>query len=151
MVSNGCQSLAAVTPLVGHGLTTEDSLRNCCVDAYMAVMCVQAEASTSALASREEQVGQLQEQLQQADCQVENLQQAQASLAADAAAKASKLAHLEGAVSCICCLLAVPTSMMPPMQIGVALNPPPQAPLATSTSMVPPMQFWGRTLTPPLS
>ena len=60
---------------------------------------MQAEASTRALASREEQVGQLQEQVQQADCQVANLQQAQASIAADAAAKASKLAHLEGACS----------------------------------------------------
>lgn len=45
-------------------------------------------------------MGQLQEQVQQADCQVANLQQAQASIAADAAAKASKLAHLEGAATC---------------------------------------------------
>ena len=57
---------------------------------------MQAEASTSALASRQEHVVQLQEQLQQADSQVAALQQSQASMAADAAAKASKLAHLEG-------------------------------------------------------
>lgn len=68
---------------------------------------MQAEASTSALASREEQVGQLQEQVQQADCQVADLQQAQASIAADAAAKASKLAHLEGAATCTCWLLCI--------------------------------------------
>lgn len=68
---------------------------------------MQAEASTSALASREEQVGQLQEQVQQADCQVADLQQAQARTAADAAAKASKLAHLEGAATCTCWLLCI--------------------------------------------
>lgn len=73
-------------------------------------MGVQAEASTSALASREEQVGQLQEQVQQADCQVAHLQQAQASIAADAAAKASKLAHLEGAATCTCRLLYIHVS-----------------------------------------
>lgn len=71
---------------------------------------MQAEASTSALAFREEQVGQLQEQVQQADCQVAHLQQAQSSIAADAAAKASKLAHLEGAAICDCWLVRTPLS-----------------------------------------
>lgn len=71
-----------------------------CIHGCHVCVCVQAEASTSMLASREEQVGQLQEQLQQADCQVETLQQAQAGLAADTAAKAAKLAHLEGDLSC---------------------------------------------------
>ena len=69
---------------------------------------MQAEASTSALASTEEQVGQLQEQVQQADSQVANLQQAQASLAADAATKASKLAHLEGAEPHVLAVLCSP-------------------------------------------
>ena len=53
---------------------------------------------------------QLQGQLQQADAQVASLQEAQASMAADAAAKAGKLAHLEGtsavpmsqSVECMC-------------------------------------------------
>ena len=71
------------------------------------VLGVQAVASTNALASREEEVGQLQQQVQQADCQVVNLQQAQASIAADASAKAVKLAHLEGAATHTCRLLSI--------------------------------------------
>ena len=60
------------------------------------MLLVQAEVSTSALASRQEHVVQLQEQLQQADSRVAALQQTQASMAANAAAKAARLAHLEG-------------------------------------------------------
>ena len=58
---------------------------------------LQAEAGSSALAVREEEAAQLQQQLQQAEGQVGALQEAQATMAAEAAAKAAKLAHLEGA------------------------------------------------------
>ena len=63
---------------------------------------MQAEASTSRLGAREEQVMQLGEQVQRADQQVASLQQAQASMAADAAAKAARLAHLEGNPAVLC-------------------------------------------------
>ena len=61
------------------------------------LLSLQAEAGSSALATREEEAAQLQQQLQQAEGHVVALQEAQATMAAEAAAKAAKLAHLEGA------------------------------------------------------
>jgi len=65
----------------------------------MTMSALQAEVCSSALASREEEAAQLRQQLQQAESQVVTLQEAQAAMAADAAAKAGKLAHLEGALA----------------------------------------------------
>lgn len=61
------------------------------------LLSLQAEAGSSALAMREEEAAQHQQQLQQAEGHVVALQEAQATMAAEAAAKAAKLAHLEGA------------------------------------------------------
>ncbi len=74
----------------------------------MRMSVLQAEAGSSALATKEEEAAQLQQQLQQAESQVVTLQEAQAAMAADAAAKAGKLAHLEGALA-LCPSLTVLT------------------------------------------
>lgn len=65
----------------------------------MRMAVLQAEAGSSALASKDKEAAHLQQQLQQAESQVVTLQEAQAAMAADAAAKAGKLAHLEGALA----------------------------------------------------
>ncbi|KAL3132444.1 Nucleolar protein 58 [Trebouxia sp. C0010 RCD-2024] len=94
LLEGKCQLKAALSSALESKAEVEAALQTARLDQQRLQQ--EAEASTSMLASREEQVGQLQEQLQQADCQVETLQQAQAGLAADTAAKAAKLAHLEG-------------------------------------------------------
>ena len=69
---------------------------------------LQTQAGSSALTAREEEAAQLQEQLQQAEGQVFSLQEAQATMTADAAAKAAKLAHLEGTtvVASVCIVVS---------------------------------------------
>ena len=74
-------------------------------------MCaVQAEASSTALAASEQQATGLQTQLEACQQRVEGLQEAQQSMAAEAAVKAARLAHLEGQLPLVPLTAAKPPS-----------------------------------------
>lgn len=60
------------------------------------VCALQAEVSSTALAASEQQATEVQSQLEACQQRVRALQEAQHSMAAQAAVKAARLAHLEG-------------------------------------------------------
>ncbi|DBA96427.1 TPA: Nucleolar protein 58, variant 2 [Trebouxia sp. C0004] len=94
LLEGKCQLKAALSSALESKAEVESALQTALQDKQR--LRQEAEAGSSALATKEEEAAQLQQQLQQAESQEVTLQEAQAAMAADAAAKAGKLAHLEG-------------------------------------------------------